>query len=335
MVEIIYEVDKEDNIIGKRPKPEFFNSNFIHRASHLLVFNKKGEMLIQLRVKDKPLYPGVWDTAVGGTVAEESYEVCLEREMQEEIGISVKYRHLFKCYCSDDVDKSFKEIYSAVHDGPFTMQETEVADLKWISLKELKDWMEEKPEEFTPPFVDCMKIYFQKYGVRYQNDDDNYIVTEVDKDDNVMGSRHILEFPDSDRIHRGALVLIFNSENNILLQRKAKDCLLYPGTWDFSAAGFVDEGESYEQAAVRETKEELGIKIDVKRILHHFWFSKEDKAHLDLFKAKYDSDVSISHDVQDTRWIALEDLKQEIDQTPENFSEPFVAVMKAFFNRQQ
>lgn len=48
----------------------------------------------------------------------------------------------------------------------------------------------------------------------------------------------------------------------VLLQRRGKTKSTWPGLLDISAAGHIDLGEDPLQAAVRETKEELGIDIN-------------------------------------------------------------------------
>jgi isopentenyl-diphosphate delta-isomerase type 1 len=59
--------------------------------------------------------------------------------------------------------------------------------------------------------------------------------------------------------HRAVHVLVFNSKGELFLQKRSmkKDC--FPGTWDSSASGHLDSGESYDACAVRESKEELGL----------------------------------------------------------------------------
>lgn len=161
------EVNQDDNIIGLRPTKDFFKSAHIHRSAHLLVFNSKGELLLQKRAETKKAYPDVWDNSVAGFVDDgESYYDCVLRETREELGITVNPTHLFHYTFFDDIYKAHKEVYSVKHDGPFKMAKREISALKWLSLTELKKQMAQRPTDFCPPFVECMRIYFQKYGIK-------------------------------------------------------------------------------------------------------------------------------------------------------------------------
>lgn len=60
-------------------------------------------------------------------------------------------------------------------------------------------------------------------------------------------------------IHRVAHVLVFNSLDELYLQKRSSSKDVQPGKWDTSVGGHVNSGETYEQAAIREMREELGI----------------------------------------------------------------------------
>ena len=64
---------------------------------HLIIFNSKGEMLIQQRHPHKKNWPSLWDISVGGcvTAGETSVEAMI-RETIEEIGIDLsKYELVY------------------------------------------------------------------------------------------------------------------------------------------------------------------------------------------------------------------------------------------------
>jgi isopentenyl-diphosphate Delta-isomerase len=162
MEELITEVDKNDNVLGSRPKSEFRNSNHIHRSSHLYVFNSKNELLIQKRAKCKEVYPDLYDASVSGTVSkDETYEETLEREMQEELGIQVPYEKLFKYSCFDDIDKAIKVVFKAKFNGPFKTDPKEVGSIHWMSLDKIKELIKTNPELFCKPFLEAIKIYLR------------------------------------------------------------------------------------------------------------------------------------------------------------------------------
>ena len=61
--------------------------------------------------------------------------------------------------------------------------------------------------------------------------------------------------------HNTAHVWLFTTDGEILLQQRALSKEICPGLWDVSAAGHVDTGEAIEDAAIRETFEELNYKL--------------------------------------------------------------------------
>jgi len=61
--------------------------------------------------------------------------------------------------------------------------------------------------------------------------------------------------------HRAAHIWIIASDGRFLLQRRSPRKENNPNLWDVSAAGHLSAGESAVDAAVRETWEELGLKI--------------------------------------------------------------------------
>ncbi|OUR99048.1 hydrolase [Flavobacteriales bacterium 33_180_T64] len=67
--------------------------------------------------------------------------------------------------------------------------------------------------------------------------------------------------------HNTAHLWFYTSEGYILLQQRAASKIIYPLLWDVSVAGHVDAGESIEQAAIRETKEEINLDISEAQLI--------------------------------------------------------------------
>lgn len=61
--------------------------------------------------------------------------------------------------------------------------------------------------------------------------------------------------------HHTAHIWFYTSNGEILLSQRSAKKTICPLMWDVSVAGHVDAGETLKQAAVRETKEEIGLEI--------------------------------------------------------------------------
>ncbi|HYE32844.1 MAG TPA: NUDIX domain-containing protein [Methylomirabilota bacterium] len=61
--------------------------------------------------------------------------------------------------------------------------------------------------------------------------------------------------------HRAVHILVFNARGEVFLQKRSmsKDC--FPGRWDSSASGHLDTGEPYDACAIRELREEIGLRL--------------------------------------------------------------------------
>lgn len=86
----------------------------------------------------------------------------------------------------------------------------------------------------------------------------------VDADDRVTGTvRRRDAHTNPSLIHRSVQVLVFSTDGKVLLQRRSRHKDLFPGYWCASASGHVGQGETYDETAIREVQEELGIEVPV------------------------------------------------------------------------
>ena len=83
-------------------------------------------------------------------------------------------------------------------------------------------------------------------------------------------------------------LIIKNEEGKILLQRR-QGTKLWPGFLALPA-GHIDEGENAYEAVVREAREELGIKIDIKNIIDTFVANRKNKSLMPYYDVYFEID---------------------------------------------
>lgn len=93
-------------------------------------------------------------------------------------------------------------------------------------------------------------------------DNPQELFTWVDDQDNELGSVTRQEaHSDKTKIHRAVSIVIVNDQHQVLVQKRSLKKDKYPGYWTVSASGHVEYGTSYEVAAARELKEEIGLTV--------------------------------------------------------------------------
>lgn len=85
----------------------------------------------------------------------------------------------------------------------------------------------------------------------------------VDEHDCVIGQEKRLIIYEKGLNFRAINVFIENDKGQLWIPRRVANKRLFPLALDMSCAGHVASGETYEQALIRETVEELGIDLTV------------------------------------------------------------------------
>lgn len=111
-----------------------------HMVVHVVIFNTRGEMLIQQRQPFKEGWPNLWDITVGGSaVAGDNSRTAAERETMEEIGLRIDLSNE-QPKLTLPFDVGFDDIYTLTMDvdlASLTLQESEVQSVRWASEEEV------------------------------------------------------------------------------------------------------------------------------------------------------------------------------------------------------
>lgn len=142
--EILEVVDRDGNVVGLAERSDLHgNPALIHRVVHVLLFNTKGELLLQRRSAMKDVAPGKWDTSVGGHVNPgEALIDAAKREMEEELGISgATLNFLYTHFFSNHVESELVSSFACIHDGEIKYNHDEIDEVAFWGLDKIKENM--------------------------------------------------------------------------------------------------------------------------------------------------------------------------------------------------
>ena len=149
----------------------------------------------------------------------------------------------------------------------------------------------------------------------------------VDDSDNILGYKSKAECHDGQGIlHRAFSVFIFNQNNELLLQQRAKDKRLWPLIWSNSCCSHPREGESYEFATQRRLHEELGIKTNL-----HYLYKFKYHAHYKNIGSEFElcsvyigktADTPQTNDTEIASWkfVTQKQMNKDLAANPDIYS---------------
>jgi 16S rRNA (adenine1518-N6/adenine1519-N6)-dimethyltransferase len=153
-------VDAEDRVVSDAPRAEVHGNNLLHRAVHILVFNRSGELFLQKRSRWKDRHPRLWDSSAAGHVdAGEDYDVAAVRELREELGVTAELTRVIKLPATEKTGHEFIWLYRGQHEGPFELARSEIDYGEFFHMEVVSAWIKARPADFAPGFVECWQAY--------------------------------------------------------------------------------------------------------------------------------------------------------------------------------
>ena len=111
-----------------------------------------------------------------------------------------------------------------------------------------------------------------------------------------------------DSFASSAMVLVANEFDEIVLLRQGYISDIYTTL----VSGYISPGETAEQTAVREVKEEVGITLDSLEYDGTVWFDKGDLLIHCYVGRTHKSDLVLSQEVDSAEWAKAEDVAKTL-----------------------
>lgn len=159
-MDLIILVDKKDKILGYKEKL-FVHKNPVplHRAISVVIFSSdRKKMLLQKRAVLKPTWPLFWSNACcTHPMKGESYKSAAERRLKGEMGIETSLKEIFRFKYRARYDSVWGEheldtVFEGLYEGEIDPDPKEVAEYKWVAVRELLEDVKRNPQKYTPWF---------------------------------------------------------------------------------------------------------------------------------------------------------------------------------------
>jgi isopentenyl-diphosphate delta-isomerase type 1 len=151
----------------------------------------------------------------------------------------------------------------------------------------------------------------------------------VDEADRVVGQAPRSVVHRERWLHRAAHVFVFDSAGRLALQLRSAAKDEYPLCFTSSASGHLGSGEGYEEAAVRELGEELGLDAGLSPIALEFLVKlpaspETAYEHTALFRLGSDEPLRPDpEEIAELVCLPLREVAEWMDREPAKFSPPF------------
>ena len=145
----------------------------------------------------------------------------------------------------------------------------------------------------------------------------------VNERDEVVGQQPRREVHRLGLMHRAVHVLVFNAAGQVFLQKRSMTKDRQPGLWDSSASGHVDAGEDYDACAVRELREEIGLRLKAapKRLFKLDACAETDHEHVWVYRCEAEGPFRLHpEEIERGGWFASAELMRWMAERPEDFA---------------
>jgi len=164
-------------------------------------------------------------------------------------------------------------------------------------------------------------------------------VVLVDKNDNPIGLMPKMEAHKKALLHRAFSVFVFNDKGQLLLQQRAADKYHSPLLWTNTCCSHQRDKETSLVAGVRRLQEEMGFTCELEEIFSFIYKAPFDNGltehELDhVLVGYFDENPNVNkEEVENYRWMHLEDVKSDIELQPEIYTEWFKIIFKESYDK--
>lgn len=154
----------------------------------------------------------------------------------------------------------------------------------------------------------------------------NKQVILVNNEDTERGTMEKMEAHLRGELHRAYSVFIFNSKNELLLQRRAINKYHSGGLWTNTCCSHPQPGENMNESARKRLIEEMGIDCALKNVFNFIYKIKLDNELIEheldhVFIGLSDESPKINlQEVMEWKFVEIIEIKKSLELNPESYT---------------
>ena len=165
-------VDREDRVLGTMEKMEAHHKGVLHRAFSVFVFNSQGELMLQQRAAHKYHSPELWtNTCCSHPRPGEALEDAAHRRMQEEMGfdcpLEYGFNFIYNKQVGELIEHELDHVWLGFSDQTPALNPKEVRDWRYMSLDQIREDMQTRPDSYTEWFKICFDEVNKHFSQRH------------------------------------------------------------------------------------------------------------------------------------------------------------------------
>lgn len=151
----------------------------------------------------------------------------------------------------------------------------------------------------------------------------------VNERDEVIGQAPRREVHARGLRHRAVHVLVFNAQGDVFLQKRSLLKDTARGKWDSSSSGHVDTGEDYDACALRELREEIGLRLaqPPRRLFKVEARPETDWEFCWVYRCQDEGPFTLQpEEIETGAWFAPAEVNRRVAEQPGDFARSFVLI---------
>ncbi len=164
MEEVVDVVDRDGTTVSTATRRDVHSSGDWHRGAHVLVFNSRGELLLQLRSPKKDKSPGTLDLSVSEhSRSGETFEETASRGLKEELGIEglpisrvLKFRMAY-----GPADNMVSVLFRSEYAGRVEPDPSEIEEVVAVDAERLRRLVDDDGGKLSPWARELLRWYLR------------------------------------------------------------------------------------------------------------------------------------------------------------------------------